>query len=482
MTTIPVMTCEKCGRQGRVNPELAGRIGKCPKCANTQIIPAAIEPIRNVIHIPEQRRAVHVDPELRTQLIALCGLAIVLLVFGRDWLPSGNGGAGTGATSTHVVHQSGHTSGPILTPNDGKSRVATPREKLSLGSSVTDNSAKPGAALLRILPPVEPQIGRRSLPFDCPSANGVRSVAFLADSKHALTVHQTDHGPALRKWNIENGAPIGQPTLLPAGSEYSAVMSSDGNRMAMTIASCDPGLLLINPKTGVTLRSRGTGRMAGLSAPAWCDAGSVIYGTPDGQIHQWLIIPDSIGFSLTQGQPVTCVGVSDAGYLLSGDVTGEIRLWNLGKECRYAASYPLHKNPIRVIETRRFAEGVVVLSASGEVGQGWQVHIWDLATQQLIHSVSVAGQICSLAVTPDWRRIVTGAKDGIVTVWDTIQGDEIESTPVHVSDVTSLATAPDGSCVMSGCYKSAQNRDVTVKLRPLPPARIPMKAEEDSEL
>ena len=68
--------------------------------------------------------------------------------------------------------------------------------------------------------------------------------------------------------------------------------------------------------------------------------------------------------------------------------------------------------------------------------------------------------------------MVTGRRGGTITVWDVVMGDEIETSPVHTGDVTTLAVSPDNSAVMSGCHWTPDNqRDVTIRLRPLPPLR-----------
>jgi len=414
------------------------------------------------------------DPELRNQLMALAVVICVLAIFGRDWLhpqPS---------TANQQVAVRSNRSGGIPVPTIEESSAASrdgraTGEKLPLHGDQMGSDVSPVAALDSRLPPVQPLVRRRPMPFDSPQAVGVRAAAFLPDNVHAMTVHATDKGNLLRNWVIDTGAAVGQPVALPSGRDFHLRFSPNGARLAVTVLPNEHGIMLLNAKTGVTLRTKATKNLPFLSAPAWSGDGMLIYGSPLGTVETWDILTDANKLSLSQGQPVTAVAVSDAGYLLSGDTTGEIRLWSLAENGRYAASYQKLKGPIRVLETRRAGDDVLVLAAAGEQGKNWECHVFDLATQQTLHSIPLVGEITAFASTSDWRRIATGHRHGQVTVWDTLSGDELQTSQAHTGEVTTLVISADNSCVMSGCYQV--RNDVTVRLRPLP---APLVRAQDS--
>lgn len=475
------VTCPECRTGGQVRPEDAGHMVSCPGCKNTFLIPAP--PARRtvdarIIHRSGSRWGFRIDPELKSQLAGLTGLLIIVAVFGRDWLrPQTSEGNQAGST------QRGSATASVLPSTEGPSRTATKTksagEKLPLGNESDERDSAPVLTLDDRLPPVQPLVRRRAMPLDSAQAMGVRGASFLPDNVHAMTIHATDRGNLLRKWVIDSGAPVGQPVLLPNGRDFHLRFSPNGSRLAVSVSQNNQGLMLLNAKTGVTMRTKQTKMAPPLSCPVWKDDGTLFYGSSLGTVESWDILTEENGLSLSQGQAVTAVGVSDAGYLLSGDTTGELRLWALKENARYAASYRKLKAPIRLIETRRAGQDVLVLAAAGEPGKSWDCHIFDLATQETVHTVSLPGEVTALAVSSDWRRIVTGHHQGQVVVIDTLTGDELESSSVHFGEVNTVAIANDNSCMMTGCYQT--RNDVTVRLRPMPPVLVRMQKDRNTD-
>ena len=477
--SVPLnVTCPECATSGQVRPEDAGCMVSCQGCKSTFRIPSHAG--RRVIDATVERRSVsgigsRLDPELKNQLICLVCLFVIVAIFGRDWLPSSRGG------NASVATRRARSPGSEVPSVDGTT-TATPTkaaaEKLQLASD-DDADISPLEALDRRLPPVQPLIRRRAMPFDSPQAIGVRAACFV-DNMHAMTVHATERGNLLRKWVIDTGAPIGQPVLMPNGRDFHLRVSPNGSRLAVSVSPNDQGLMLLNTRTGVTIRTKTTKTAPPVSAPVWKGDGTLFYGSSLGTIESWDILTEENMLSLSQGQAVSAVGHSaEGGYLISGDSTGEIRLWSLPENGRYAASYRKLKAPIGIIETRKTGDEVLVLAAAGEQGKTWECHIFDLATQETVHSLSLSGEVTSLAVSSDWRRIVTGNRQGQVVVWDTLTGDELETASVHLGEITTVAIANDNSCVMSGCY--ASRNDVTVRLRPLPAAMVPTRKVVNTE-
>lgn len=466
MSSYLSVTCPECGTVREARPECAGRTGICPGCKKPLRIPVSSPRVIETTAAPRvvgSGRA-RVDPEFRKQVIGIAGLLIVLAFFGRDWLRPQPVGNHTGADRTG--NAPGTPLPSIIASGAVPSGAGGIQEKLPLHGT-TASRASTVAALDSRLPPVQPVVGRRPMPFDCPQAVGVRSAVFLPDNVHAMTVHATDRGNLLRKWVIDTGTAVGQPVVLPNGRDFHLRFSPNGSRLALTISQCEQGVMLLNARTGVTIRTKVTNHLSPLSVPVWNGDGTLIYGSPLGTVETWDIVGDSNTSSLSQGQPVTAVAVSDAGYLLSGDATGEIRLWSLADNGRYAASYQKFRAPVRLLETRIAGNDALVLAAAGEQGKAWECHVFDLASQQTLHSIALPEDVTALAVTSDWRRLATGHREGQVALWDLLTGDELQTTPVHNSEVTTLAIAADNSCMMSGCYQS--RNDVTVRLRPLPP-------------
>ena len=68
------------------------------------------------------------------------------------------------------------------------------------------------------------------------------------------------------------------------------------------------------------------------------------------------------------------------------------------------------------------------------------------------------GQVTSVAISPDAKRIVSGSADKTVKVWDVATGRELLSLKGHTDAVRSVAFSPDGKRIVSG------SGDKTVKV------------------
>jgi WD40 repeat protein len=71
---------------------------------------------------------------------------------------------------------------------------------------------------------------------------------------------------------------------------------------------------------------------------------------------------------------------------------------------------------------------------------------WDAATGKHLRSIEAESQF---ALSPDWKRMVTGARDGHVRLWDLANGEELVQWQAHDDEVRQLAFASDGWTVVS---------------------------------
>ncbi len=66
--------------------------------------------------------------------------------------------------------------------------------------------------------------------------------------------------------------------------------------------------------------------------------------------------------------------------------------------------------------------------------------------------------MCSVAFSPDGKRLVSGSGDKTIKLWDTATGKELLTLKGHSSTVFSVAFSPDGKRLASG------SMDETIKV------------------
>src|SRR5262249_1189980 len=87
------------------------------------------------------------------------------------------------------------------------------------------------------------------------------------------------------------------------------------------------------------------------------------------------------------------------------------------------------------------------------------IKVWDAATG--METLSIEGHskfICSVAFSPDGRRIVSASADKTIKVWDAATGQATLTLKGHGGSVFSVAFSSDGHRIVSG------SEDKTIKV------------------
>ncbi|MEV4008088.1 WD40 repeat domain-containing protein, partial [Actinomadura sp. NPDC049753] len=106
-------------------------------------------------------------------------------------------------------------------------------------------------------------------------------------------------------------------------------------------------------------------------------------------------------------------------------------------------------------DTERRVVSGSVLSCRGVLALrfgGWSL-VWlvDVETGERLHALQVGGtSLGALAFSPDGSRLLTGASDGKVRVWDVASGACVHVFGGHRAEVRALAVSPDGRLAASG--------------------------------
>jgi len=151
--------------------------------------------------------------------------------------------------------------------------------------------------------------------------------------------------------------------------------------------------------------------------------------------------------------PVVAVGVSaDGTRALSGDLTGQVRVWDLGARTAIAA-HDGHEATVSAV--------AITPDARWGVSASWDrtLRLWPLAdggSPRVLqgHTDYVNG----VSVAPDGRSLLSASSDQTLRLWDLPGGRVLHMLEGHESQVSACAFGPDGRYAISAGW------DATVRV------------------
>jgi WD40 repeat protein len=259
---------------------------------------------------------------------------------------------------------------------------------------------------------------------------GSNGPKFSADSRQVLNLSTVREASVMRQWDLVTGKPIGEPVTY--GTRVSAVQFSPDARRVVAVSEGkrawrDKTARLLDAATGNPLGASFKHEGPVTSAQFNPDGQRVVTASEDGTARLW---DAQTGSPL--GQPMKHEGrVNSAQFSPDGrrvvtaswDTTA--RLWDAQTGSPIGA--PL-RHQFRVTWAQFSPDGQRLLTSSHQdVLSNGTVWLWNAATHKLIgNPMRPAGQLTSAPqLSPDGKRIVTGASDHTARLWDAATGKEI---------------------------------------------------------
>lgn len=132
----------------------------------------------------------------------------------------------------------------------------------------------------------------------------------------------------------------------------------------------------------------------------------------------------------------------DSRRLLTGDLSGQIRLWDLrsGRTLRALSGHTGRINALAMMDNGKRA-----ISSSDDQ----TLRLWDLDKSKELQTFRGHSKpIWGLDVSPDGTRIASGSDDTTVRLWDVATGKELKRFAGNTKDVNTVAFSPDGKLLL----------------------------------
>lgn len=311
---------------------------------------------------------------------------------------------------------------------------------------------------------------------------GVTSLAFSADRRWLASAGRDG---TVQLWDTAARRPLGPVLSGHTDSVTTLAFSPDGR----TLASGDSGgsILLWDVSTRKAAGAPLPRKHGAVTALAF-DPGGASLASADGFgiVVLWnLRTPERVGISFSEGR----FFVRALAFSPRGDATafgfsgGNLIRWEVGQgQPRVHPLSTATGKPVTALDERAAAFSASATTAAVAI-PGGDIIVADLivaddrqalTTTATLEDLRPGSGILTVALSPNGEHMVSGYRDGTLTVWDTTETHAL-ARPMrgnHQQDVTAVAFGPQGTTLVSASLDKTLILWDTPTLRPLGPPLI----------
>ena len=290
------------------------------------------------------------------------------------------------------------------------------------------------------------------------------AIRFLAVSADGSLLASGDAGGELQIWDTKTGKPI--QTLTPNEQITALALSPDGRLLSV---GCDRQGVEIWTKQGNGFRKTRSVPFPSATALAFSPNGRILAAGHQGYGTIHLIDPatgEIRGSVWEASNGVTSLAFSSLGKcLLSGgvnakmwDIRPESSAW-LSKEPKLVSGETSVPKKARLWEGGRGAIVSVAVASQGmltaglgEIGDDGSaiLRIWDAISGKQKRMITAQGLTCA-AFLPDNQTIITGDKQGFLTLWNVETGAIRSRTRLSSAPILTVESLPNTALLAVGC-------------------------------